>query len=241
MLARTMHGIDYDPIHDEFMVPNHFGQALLVYRGSASGEEAPIRVIQGPATQMNDPDKVDVDPVHNEIFVIDGSWVLVFPREANGNVAPIRILKSPEPKLMNYSLAVDPVGNFVIMAGKGRDGTGAIFIFNRTDQGDAKPRGVIRGPKSGITGTFGLRAQPTRGLFLMAMPGPDYSFHYDKSFVGVWSVHDNGDVPPRWTIGGPDGMLKQPRGLDLDPKNKTVIIADKVLNAVITYSFPEIF
>lgn len=36
-------------------------------------------------------------------------------------------------------------------------------------------------------------------------------------------------------------MLRQPRGLTLDPKNKTVIVSDKYLNGVLTYSFPELF
>jgi hypothetical protein len=59
--------------------------------------------------------------------------------------------------------------------------------------------------------------------------------------VGVWSIHDRGDVPPRWMIGGPNGMLVQIRGVALDPKHKSVIVSDKRLNALLTYSFPEIF
>jgi hypothetical protein len=31
------------------------------------------------------------------------------------------------------------------------------------------------------------------------------------------------------------------RGVDLDPKNKSVIVTDKRLNAVLTFSFPEMF
>jgi DNA-binding beta-propeller fold protein YncE len=57
----------------------------------------------------------------------------------------------------------------------------------------------------------------------------------------VWSIDDRGDVPPRWTIAGPKNMLRQPRGVTLDPKNKTVIVSDKYLNGVLTYSFPEIY
>ncbi|HLA39440.1 MAG TPA: hypothetical protein VJ417_05550, partial [Candidatus Glassbacteria bacterium] len=76
---------------------------------------------------------------------------------------------------------------------------------------------------------------------LVAIDGPDYSGPYEPSAVGVWHIDDNGDVPPRWTIGGPHGMLKQPRGIDFDAKNKSVIISDKVVNAVLTYYFPEIF
>ncbi len=64
----------------------------------------------------------------------------------------------------------------------------------------------------------------------------------DESFVGVWNyVEDKGDAPPRWTIGGPKGMLRQPRGVVLDPKNKALIVSDKYLNAVLTYYFPEVF
>ncbi|MCH7978935.1 MAG: hypothetical protein IH935_08165, partial [Acidobacteria bacterium] len=48
LLARTMHDIRYNAIHDEFVVNNPFAQAILVFRGGADGEEAPIRVIQGP-------------------------------------------------------------------------------------------------------------------------------------------------------------------------------------------------
>jgi hypothetical protein len=32
-----------------------------------------------------------------------------------------------------------------------------------------------------------------------------------------------------------------PRGLTLDPKKKTVIVSDKYLNAVLTFSLPEIY
>lgn len=56
-----MHGITYDPVHDEFTVPQQFGQAILTYRGAANGEERPIRIIQGPHTQLDAPEHLDVD------------------------------------------------------------------------------------------------------------------------------------------------------------------------------------
>ncbi len=40
-----MHAIVYDAIHDEFVVPQPFGQAILTFRGDAAGEASPIRVI----------------------------------------------------------------------------------------------------------------------------------------------------------------------------------------------------
>src|SRR3990172_7213529 len=96
MMARTMHGITYDAIHDEIVVPQAFAQAVLTFRGGANGEEAPIRAIQGPLTQLQAPDRMALDPVNSEIYVIERGYILVFPREANGNVAPIRRLEGPD-------------------------------------------------------------------------------------------------------------------------------------------------
>ena len=60
-----------------------------------------------------------------------------------------------------------------------------------------------------------------------------------QSFIGVWSIDDDGDVAPRWTVA--HDILKEVRNLAIDPKNKTVMVADKGLNAIMTFSFPEAF
>jgi hypothetical protein len=105
-----MHGIAYDAIHDEFTVPQQFGQAILTYGGEANGEEAPVRVIQGPHSQLDDPEQLDVDhPVHNEIFVPTRyGAVLVFPHDAKGDVAPFHVLRGPSTMLSGDApIAVD--------------------------------------------------------------------------------------------------------------------------------------
>ncbi len=112
LLARTMHDIRYDAVHDEILVTNPFAQAILTFRGGANGDEAPIRVIQGLSTMLGNVDRLDVDPVHNEIFIPNGDSILVFPREGNGDVAPIRVIKGPDTQLRGtHALAVDPVHN----------------------------------------------------------------------------------------------------------------------------------
>ena len=60
-------------------------------------------------------------------------------------------------------------------------------------------------------------------------------------YVGVYGIEENGDVPPKFTVGGPKGILQKPRGLDLDPKHNAVIVSDKGLNAVMTFEVPQIF
>jgi hypothetical protein len=147
-----MHDIRYDAIHDEFLLVNPFAQAILSFRGDSAGQEPPIRIIQGPQVKFGG-NRMDVDPVHNEIFVPDGDNIQVYPREANGNVAPIRVIQGPDTQIARAdSVSVDPINDVLVVGfNKGeRDPDGALLIFNRTDNGNVKPRAVIRGPKSGI-------------------------------------------------------------------------------------------
>src|ERR1700733_7234919 len=147
-----MHGFGFDAIHDEICVTSPLAQAILSFRGGANGEEPPLRVIQGPHTQIKGTarganDKVSVDPVNNEIYIpIDSAAILVFDRMANGDVAPKRVLTGPDTQLRGVpSVAVDPIHN-VLAVNSG----GAMLIFDRTANGNTKPKAVIRGPKSNM-------------------------------------------------------------------------------------------
>ena len=249
LLGRTMHGIAYDAVHDEFTVPQQFGQAILTYRSAANGEERPIRIIQGPHTELDAPEHLDVDPVHNEIFVpTRHGTILVFPREGQGDVAPIRVLGGSNTMLgIDEPLAVDPVHNLLIMGGRtGRGETRRtlLLIFNRTDSGDVKPKAVIGGPRSHLYAFGGpFAVYPPKGEILVSVrgTGPNADMSSDEAYVGVWSISDNGDLPAHWTIGGPKGVLRMPRGIALDVKNQNIMVSDKRLNAVLTFQFPEVF
>jgi DNA-binding beta-propeller fold protein YncE len=265
-LSRTMHDIRYDPVHDELLTTNPFAAAILVFRGGANGEEAPIRIIQGPHTELDGPARVEVDPIHNEIIVPNSNSILVFPREANGDIAPIRVLRGPDTRLHRAdSVAVDPVHDLLIaaitkfqglrgMGGGANQGwsagwtetaggeeTGGLLIFNRTDQGNVKPRAVIQGPRTGLLIPEQLQAYPPRDWIIAAQSSDTRTPEPDNTFVGVWSIHDSGDVPPRWKIGGLKSGIKKPRGVALNPANKELIVADMRRNAVLTFYFPEIF
>ena len=220
----------------------------MTFRGDADGDEAPIRIIQGPLTGLRQFDKLTVDPVNDEVLVYFRNQVVVFDRTANGDVAPKRALSLQE-GLRISGAAVDPLRDLLVVAGGDR-----ISIFDRTAEGDAEPRAVIGGgPVSGLRVGSGMALYPPTGKILVIARGatgervanatsasPE-ALASDTSYVGVWSIDDRGDVPPQWTIAGPKGMLRQGRGVTLDPENKTVIISDKYLNGVLTYSFPELF
>src|ERR1051326_7568950 len=107
-LSRTMHDIRYDPKNDEMVVTNPYAQAILTFRGQSDGNDTPLRIIQGSLSQMGQVDRLDVDWVHDEIFVPNDDSVLVFPRKAVGNVAPLRVIQGPNTLLRSANaIAVD--------------------------------------------------------------------------------------------------------------------------------------
>jgi hypothetical protein len=248
-----MHDVRYDPVHDEMLVTNPFARAILTYRGGADGNEAPVRIIQGSKTDLGDPtryaggpDRLDVDPIHHEIFVADGSRLLVYPRTGNGNVAPLRILQGPETMLDGEgTAAVDPVNNVVVVAQdiitKASGERAHILIFDRTANGNTKPRGVIHGPNTQITRINQMQVYSPKGWIIAAQPGFIDMQVPEDVYIGVWSIHDNGNVPPRWRLGGSNSIMLKPRGVAINPTHKEVMISDMRLNAVLTYYFPEIF
>ena len=258
LITRTIHDMAYDPVRDEIVVPQFYLQGILTFRGSANGDEAPIRVISGPRTQITNPARIALDPVHNEIYIPNGDRLLVFPRDGQGDVAPIRIIEGPDTQLSASTVQIDPVHNLIIVGGgafgdrtpaerarqqvisgdRGERG-GQVLIFNRTDNGNVKPLRIIRGPNSKLARIGLMAVYPPKELILVGVPSGENTS--PNNFVGVWSELDNGDVPPRWMIGGPNSVLRQVRGVTLDPKNKSVIVSDKYVNAVLTFYFPEIF
>jgi hypothetical protein len=247
-----MHAIAYDEVRDEIVVPQEIAQAILTFAGDASGEEPPLRVIQGPLTQLHQPDVLALDAPHGEIYVPQRdpvNKILVFDNKANGNVAPIRVLQSTGNVRFGNSVAVDPVNNVLLVSGSvlvGGRREDRLLIYNRTDEGAVAPQRMIGGPKSQYSGGSMVTYSPKGWIVSTSTWGRGDGgrgaslARYDQ-FIGVWSIHDNGDVPPRWRLGGPNGIFLQTRNIDLDEKNRSLIVADKRLNAVMTFFFPEMF
>jgi len=77
-------------------VANAGDSSILFFDRSASGNTAPVRVIQGPATGIEGPSGVYVDSKRNELWVTNWNshTATIYPSNASGNVAPKRVLRS---------------------------------------------------------------------------------------------------------------------------------------------------
>ena len=263
-----MHGIAYDAAHDEIVVPVALAAAVLFFRGGATGAEAPIRAIQGPATQLIRPHTVAVDERNGEIIVGDTSSrsLLVFPRDANGDVPPRRVIQGPKTGLLFIvGVAVDPIHDRVVAASVSSvpGGTTGLFIYARTDQGDVAPRAIIAGPRTGIIRPWQLAIDPSQGkIFVAAINNenhPPYQLDAPRrdlprgvdlpspwttgalGFIGVWDIADNGDVPPRAMVRGPATSLVHPAGVAFNARDGEIFATDSVRNGLFTFLAPEFF
>ena len=268
-LSRTTHGIAYDTTHDEIVAPNPLAAAVVIFRGGAVGEEAPIRTIQGARSGLSRPETVAVDEKNDELFVGDPGdrRVLVYRRDADGDAKPLRTIQGPKTKLLQVvGIAVDPNRDVLVVSTYSRlpGGVTGLLIFGRTDEGDVAPRRVIAGPRSGITRLRQIALDPETGRIYAAVINNEYLPPYDidhprrgldsnvdlpspwntgtEGFIGVWDDEkDDGDAPPRSLIKGRSTGIVHPAGVTFNARDGEVIAPDAVWNGLFTFLKPELF
>ena len=285
-LSRTMHGLAYDDVHDEIIVPVALSGAILVFRGGAVGNEPPIRVIQGPDTGLIRPHTANIDPVSGEILAGDPSarGVLIFDRLANGNAKPKRVISGPKTQFREIvGVASDTKNNAILVASRAPGGPNGIFVFDRLAEGDVAPKRSISGPQTGALGRFRqLSVDPERGKIYLAVqafraqqPTPQKAADLytneaslkklrdaqggerdevgqragkvpiprllEAGFIGVWDINDNGDVPPRMIIRGPETRSTGFAGVAFSPVHGEVYGVGGGINGYLAYLVPQFF
>jgi len=250
MISRTMHALEYDPIHDELVVNSPLNQAILTFRGGAKGEEAPVRMIMGAHTQIRGTaydgnDKMAMDPVNGEIYIgvstsggAGKGVILVFDRLANGDVAPKRVLGGPDtgfkfPTARGQGfphMGIDPVRNLLIVSTGGK-----LMVFDRTASGNAKPKYSIGGPHTelGGGGGNGGNVKVTSTGWLVG--------GCSRGSMCAWPVDSSGDVAPHWMIPVEQLTGVAGGGVTLDPIHKEVVTTNGGKNVIMTFSWPEVF
>ena len=125
--------------------------AITIYSVDASGDAAPIRVIEGDRTQLNWPGNMTVDQETGDLYVandMDHS-ILVFTGldTADGNVGPTRVIKGDRTKLVHPTgLAVDTVNQELWVSNLG-NASGVAFPLEAN--GNVAPLRVVRAAPEG--------------------------------------------------------------------------------------------
>jgi 6-phosphogluconolactonase (cycloisomerase 2 family) len=123
--------------------------SITIYPIDANGDTPPLRIIQGPRTQLNWPAAMAIDPDTGDLYVANdvGQSILVFRGTDNGNVAPRRMIKGQKTGL-SY-----PTGVFVDTKNKelwvSNLGNSSATVYPLTANGDAAPLRTIRSAPAG--------------------------------------------------------------------------------------------
>jgi DNA-binding beta-propeller fold protein YncE len=128
--------------------PNTYGKfdqpSITVYPIDAKGDTAPLRIIEGPKTQLNWPAHIWIDEERGEFYLANdaGDAVLVFRTTDSGNVAPTRILRGSKTQLKNpMGVFLDAKNDELWVSNMGNH---RATVYPRTANGDAEPKRVIR-------------------------------------------------------------------------------------------------
>ena len=130
--------------------------SISVFSADAKGDTAPLRVIQGPKTQLDWPMGIAVDAARNEIAVANNgdSSILIFDRKAAGDASPVRVIRGAHTGIDHpMGISVDSVSGDIWVSNYGNH---SALAFAHGASGDAIPKHVIRSaPKGTPTPGFG--------------------------------------------------------------------------------------
>jgi DNA-binding beta-propeller fold protein YncE len=123
--------------------------SITVYPLKASGDIAPLRVIQGPRTQLNWPSNMSIDEERGEIYVANDPdhSILIFKTTDQGDVAPSRIIKGPKTGIQNPTGVFADIKNDELWVSN--MGNHSATVYSRTASGDAAPLRTIRSAPAG--------------------------------------------------------------------------------------------
>ena len=204
-------GIAADETRQELYLTVEHPPQVIVYRKTASGTEAPLRMLEGDATELADPHGLALDMKNNLIIVsnhghrrfyggaavssMTTTWEEWIGRPGSLNTVPRRMI----PGLGSFELP-------------------SINIYARGASGNTPPLRVIKGPRTRLNWPGHVVVHEDRGEIFVANDADDS--------VLVFRTSDKGDVAPIRVIRGALTSVKNPTGLSLDVKNGELWVAN---------------
>ncbi len=195
-------GIVADEETQELLITVQEDNAVITFKKAAKEQDAPVRLLQGPKTQMADPHGIALDPKTGLIYVTN--WGIAYERRFDGE---------RKPRKPNWS-----AGNGVNVPGSGKILEPSITVYRKDDHGDVAPIRVIQGRKTQMNWPSSIAVHPDRGEIFVANDTGDS--------ITVYRADANGDVAPIRVIKGPRSMVKNPTGVALDLVNNELWVAN---------------
>jgi DNA-binding beta-propeller fold protein YncE len=204
-------GITVDEAAQEVFLTVQHDSAIVVYRKGSSGEDAPLRLLQGSRTRLADPHGIALDAKRGLLFVTNHGSVHDSARNSADFLNERE--RAERAKLVNWPLDRD-----FAVPGSGRTLPPSITIYSKNATGDAAPVRVIQGPRTGLNWPTGIAIDSDRGDLYVTNDTTDA--------ILVFDADASGDVAPRRVLKGAKTGLKNPTGLALDQQHNELWVAN---------------
>jgi 6-phosphogluconolactonase (cycloisomerase 2 family) len=199
-----VYNIAVDETKGELFVTVEYPPEVVVYRKEATGDEQPIRRIQGDNAGLDAPHGIAVDEKNQLLYVntwghhsnyrIPGTGrfhppaIKVYPLNANGDTPPLRVITGDQTQL-NWPAAMKlnpDNGELYVANDIGR----SILVFRNaaTAQGNVSPVRVLKGEKT--------RLRNPTGLFLDRKSQELWVSNLGNASATAYPLMANGDVAP---------------------------------------------
>jgi len=191
-----------DEDKQELYVGVQYPPQIPVYRKTASGDEKPLRSLQGESTRLSDTHGVALDTKKKLMFVnnwghvsdyltagtgrFEEASISVYSLDATGDAAPLRVIQGPKTQL-NWpaAMSLDPdTGDLYVANDVGQ----SILVFKEADHGNVAPSRVIKGSKTRLS-------YPT-GVFVDAKHKEVWAANFGNATATVYPLSANGNVAP---------------------------------------------
>ena len=195
-----------DEEKQELFVGVQYPPEVAVYRKGASGDEKPLRSVQGESTRLSDVHGIALDPKNKLLYVTNWGHVSdyriagtgrfedpsisVYPLGANGDTSPLRIIKGPKTQMdWPAQMAINPdTGDLYVANDMGH----SVLVFKGTDQGNVAPARIIKGNRTGLL-------NPS-GVFVDTKNRELWVSNFGNSSAVVYPLNADGNVSPLRTI-----------------------------------------
>ncbi len=224
-----------DEEKEELYVTVQYPPAVEIYRKTASGNEKPLRVVEGEATRLSDAHGIAIDVKNKLMFVnnwgnisdyrspgtgrFEAPSITVHSLDAKGDAPPLRVIQGPNTQL-NWPgvMSMDPDTLDLYVA---NDLGQAVLVFRGTDQGNVRPQRVIKGGRTGLS-------YPV-AVFVDTKNKELWASNIGNASATVYPLTANGNVAPLRTIrSAPAGKVSlrfgKTQALAYDTKRETILV-----------------
>ena len=212
------YGITVDEQNNELFLTVQHPPAVMVYRKTAKGDEAPLRILEGEKTMLADPHGIAIDTKNQLMFVSNHGAVSYSQDGKNFLRFPI-VGGKWEPTLEGGRESMAP--------GSGKYEAPSITVYPLKAQGNTAPLTVIQGPKTQFNWPAHIYVDQERGELYVANDVADS--------ILVFRTTDKGDTAPIRVIKGPKTGLKNPVDVYVDFKNNELLVANMGNHAATVY------